>query len=574
MTDQKKFLSLKASLSSKIGQIRDQQGFTKNLDDIQLCIDHICFGHIPKDKVKGLLKPTKKLHYSLQLYLWRSGFCHRPIKERFPNIFHDYALFEEDRKMLNTPIDLTDIIAVNVPEACVTASYKPKRIKTFDEDRLDGDAISSRFRNKANAIVKSRPGIKRVNKDLEFHIKLKKKYSTEEDLNDDLYRIFSCWYRKKVESHEHHVSLHNRFMNVLQRYSQIRENKAIRGYFLSKEALMKYIDLRRTDCSQVPKRFMKITKLLSHIKENKWIKNDSVVEAFVTKATVPSSQEDSGVYRRVGDCCIYTASRQVFKWLSLIFEDLRKRGYLRHEDVPVTRKKIVGPIYLCDPITNYHHSKMWHDKSLMLPFRKRTDKFYRGLRNILLADIHETYVRLNYDELDFFDYINSENKKIKKMVSSSEFKEFVRRFHEPRIGLPQLKTEFLKMLGKDDKINSFLDEEEKAALERASLVNPLVDYMLESLTVSKAVEYQLRLTSSTKIVNYRDFPSDLKDQILTLRARKHGIISKLKNVKLRSKKVFSEEEWNKVVVSVLTKELPYKMDINVALEEIKDSLNF
>jgi hypothetical protein len=570
MRDQKKFSSLKASLVEMADKIASQQGFTKNLEDIKLCINCLDSGFVPKSKIKGLVKPTRKLHYSLQLYLWRSGLIHRPIRTKYANIFHDYKLLEEDRKLLNTKADISEIISVNVPDNCVTAVYKSKTIKTFQEEREEGDLISSRFRNRANKIVRERPGIKKVNKNIDFHVKLKKKYKVESELDDDLYRIFSSWYQGKISSHEHHVSLHNKFANVLHNYSQLRENRAQRRYFLTKELLMKYVGMRKGSPDKIPKRFLKITKLLSCIKNDKWIQNDSVVEKIVSQVSVVSTKEDSGVYRRTGDCCLYTASKQVFKWLNMIFLDLKDRGYLTVYDIPKTKKRIRGARFECDPITNYHHSKMWHDKCLMRKFRKRKDKFYLGLKNILLADIHETYVRLNYDELDFFDYINNKTREIKKVVSSEEFKEFLRLFHQPRVGLAPLTSSFLRMLGMDDKVKDYLEPEDEVALFRGGLVNPHVEYANNFVLMSDKTEYQARLWYHSLELDFEGKPSQLAQSLMVWRRKIDGVIDKIERIKQNSKKDFEKDEWTRVKMSIVKKEVPYGLDLRIALADFQE----
>jgi hypothetical protein len=372
-------------LIEKVDHIVDRQGYVKDKEEVFKIIHYVHRPFIARKYLKEgtSFKAANKLLCSLNQYLYRFDLV-ADKNTRFDNLFTDYNIFQSHSNFFFKQHDLKEIFSVNVTEENAnTCKYKSSKLAIIEDEDAH---LTRQLRKKLDKAVRSFPGKKFVEKDVKFLFNFKKKYNTDKELEDDLYKIYANWHQSKVASHKRHVEVNN-WIASAKGYCY-KHDKSKRRYTLTQDLFMKYVKHE----AQCPKRFLNIVKFCSCLRERKAVKNSGYVDKMVELASVINTKENSGVVVPTHQSCRIRANQRMLIWISDIVRDIVKRGYLnlteamrQMGDLPASHigwKKLNW-----DNLTERLSSK-WHSKM----FDRRSRKISSSLAGFLVRKISEEYL--------------------------------------------------------------------------------------------------------------------------------------------------------------------------------------
>jgi hypothetical protein len=290
---------------------------------------------------------------------------------------------------------------------------------------------------------------------------------------------------------------------------------------------------------------LKITGIISKIKGNKWIRNNSVLDKIIEEVSVVSSLEDSGVLRTFDDVSTFTANREVFKWLNSIYVDLFKRRFLDSYSIREYHGRYVRgrPLFGGNPIVS-EDEKYLRNSKLMLT--RKANKYLDSLKPKMLRFVYDKFLSLN-DEDKFFDFMKGTKKRIKLAVGTKEFHLMTKKFLEGGSKL-ELDNTFMSLLSEERNVLKYLDDSNRDRLNAAALNSRHVSLLKTKL--SKVAKYQCHLhyQETTRIFQGGVELTGLENKIALAKRRKSGLIKTLLHIKSKQRDL---DKWNNIKRSIV-----------------------
>jgi hypothetical protein len=486
---------LKENLLMKLQEIKNQQGFCKNEQDIISCINFIDRSYLPVKYITGRVKSVRKLHLSLKLYLRDLGLIFFDLVRKNYQIFHNYTFFEKSmniyKECKNT--DVKEILSVNLTEQdlkSVNSTFFKNKEFHFENHKEEDEIciLDSETKTEIRKYYKENcKGAKYIQRDCSFLVKLKKKYKTEDDLWVDLYKIFINWYNSKIKSHERHIHIHNRYMESHWLTGNgNRENRSFSHYFLDIDMMKSLVKKE----SQYPKRFRRIITTIRRIYQRKSLKNNTYLDDIITKiVNVVEDKKDSMFVPGLSMISKYKANAKFYNWVRTIIKDLIKKDFLNEYDIPDFPGKRYK--YGCSiTITDLFVDKQLRDQRLLKRFVARSDKYYNQIKILIIKNAIKDYLE-EEDVSKYLQLIDGLKGRLRGLFSSGVFKQDLLNFvlrdthieESPEIPVVSTYTnELLVALCKDRSILQYLDKEDMKSLK-------LADDNYLSTDVKKAMEF-------------------------------------------------------------------------------------
>lgn len=304
-------------------EILKSQGFVKNLDDIAVVAKYMQRSFVPRGQLSSetSFKAANKLLWSLKLYLNKKlGYTYRQ-SPKYKNLFHSYKFMPD----LNLYKDVSKYITCeDMPD--MSCTYKEvevaSKILLVYSDNIRTEAHLER---EARTLFTHTKKVKKV-VDTHVTVKMKKKYSTEEERNKDLYKIYLNWLLSKRTAGEIYADIKME-VYISSPFGLIpgKYNKRFLRSYLTFDEFVNMLDKKH---EEIPKRFWRIISFVKHLRLGTRQKLSTVAESIISQSLVRGTE---GELVPAEDLKV-RISKEFIAWYDKIFNHLKDKGYLLESD--------------------------------------------------------------------------------------------------------------------------------------------------------------------------------------------------------------------------------------------------